>query len=150
MTARKDGSCLASWSKTGASTTWSSPSRTACRTTCGPASPTRWSGSRSGSIQRAEGSTARARNLLAGAIVAAAAIGACSYPTDESPYPGTCVTLHPVAFVPVAFSVGVPTDVVFRITFDDYPDPDTVRSSTILLTTGYYWVPGTYGVDLIG
>ena len=77
-------------------------------------------------------------------------IGACSYPTDESPYPGTCVPLHPVAFVPQAFSVGVPTDVVFRITFDDYPDPDTVRSSTLLLTTGYFWVPGTYGVDLIG
>ena len=52
--------------------------------------------------------------------------------------------------MPLAFSVEVPTDVVFRITFDDYPDPDTVRSSTLLLTTGYFWVPGTYGVDLIG
>jgi hypothetical protein len=44
----------------------------------------------------------------------------------------------------------VPTNVVFRITFDDYPDPDSVRSDSILLTTGYFWVPGTYGVDLIG
>jgi Bacterial Ig-like domain len=55
-----------------------------------------------------------------------------------------------VAFVPVTNSVAVPTDVTFRVTFDDYPDPDTVRSSTLLLTTGYFWVPGTYGVDLIG
>jgi hypothetical protein len=55
-----------------------------------------------------------------------------------------------VAFVPRPNQVGVPTDVVFRITFDDYPDPDTVRSDSILLTTGYFWVPGTYGVDLIG
>jgi hypothetical protein len=47
-------------------------------------------------------------------------------------------------------SVGVPTDITFRITFDDYPDPDTVRSDSLLLTTGYFWVPGTYGVDLIG
>jgi len=46
--------------------------------------------------------------------------------------------------------VAVPTDVTFRITFNDLPDPDTVRSGTILLTTGYFWVPGSYGVDLIG
>ena len=44
----------------------------------------------------------------------------------------------------------MPTDITFRITFDDYPDPDTVRSDSLLLTTGYFWVPGTYGVDLIG
>jgi hypothetical protein len=59
------------------------------------------------------------------------------------------VPLHPLTSVPVPNSVKVPTDVAFRITFDDYPDPDTVRSDTILLTTGYFWVPGSYGVDLI-
>ena len=53
-------------------------------------------------------------------------------------------------FVPQPNAVGVPIDVVFRITFDDYPDPDTVRSDSLLLTTGFFWVPGTYGVDLIG
>ena len=51
--------------------------------------------------------------------------------------------------VPLPNSTEVPTDVTFRITFNDLPDPDTVRSGTILLTTGYFWVPGTYGVDLI-
>jgi hypothetical protein len=55
-----------------------------------------------------------------------------------------------VRFVPQPNAVGVPIDVVFRITFDDYPDPDTVRSDSVLLTTGFFWVPGTYGVDLIG
>ena len=55
-----------------------------------------------------------------------------------------------MAFFPVTNSVAVPTDVVFRVTFDDYPDPDKVRSNSLLLTTGYFWVPGTYGVDLIG
>jgi hypothetical protein len=55
-----------------------------------------------------------------------------------------------VAYVPRPTAVGVPTDVVVRITFDDYPDPDTVRSDSLLLTTGFFWVPGTYGVDLIG
>ena len=55
-----------------------------------------------------------------------------------------------MAWVPRATAVGVPTDVVIRVTFNDYPDPDTVRSNSLLLTTGYFWVPGTYGVDLIG
>src|SRR4051812_7860925 len=141
MTARKDGSCLASWSKTEASTTWSSRSRTACRTTCGPASPKRWCASRSGSTRRAERVGAAALAVLA---------SACSYPTNTSPYPGDCTPLQPVAFVPAPNGVAVPTDVEFRITFNDYPDPDTVRSDSLLLTTGYFWVPGNYGVDLIG
>ena len=86
-------------------------------------------------------------------MVAAGALSAtfgCSYPTSESPYSGACARLLPVASVPAPNAVGVPTDVVFRITFNDYPDPDTVRSDSILLTTGFFWVPGTYGVDLIG
>jgi len=94
--------------------------------------------------------TARAsRSALVAALAALGALG-CSYPTGQSPYPGQCTALQPLAFVPAPNSVVVPTDVEFRITFNDYPDPDTVRSDTILLTTGYFWVPGNYGVDLIG
>ena len=51
--------------------------------------------------------------------------------------------------VPRPNSVAVPTDVTFRLTFDDYPDPDTVRSDSILLTSGFFWVPGSYGTDMI-
>jgi hypothetical protein len=83
-------------------------------------------------------------------LIIGALAPACSYPSSDTPYPGTCTPLHPVATVPLANAVGVPTDVTFRITFDGYPDPDTVRSNTVLLTTGYFWVPGSYGVDLIG
>jgi hypothetical protein len=79
----------------------------------------------------------------------ATAFASCSYPTNESPYPGECNPLHPIAFVPLPNSVGVPIDVTFRIKFDDYPDPDTVRSNSLLLTSGFFWVPGSYGVDLI-
>jgi hypothetical protein len=43
----------------------------------------------------------------------------------------------------------VPTDIPISVTFNDYPDPDGVRSGALLLTTGFFWVPGTYGVDLI-
>jgi len=78
------------------------------------------------------------------------ALPACSYPTGETPYPGECVPLHLTGSVPLPNGVAVPTDVTFRLTFDDYPDPDTVRSDSILLTSGFFWVPGSYGVDLIG
>lgn len=78
------------------------------------------------------------------------ALPACSYPTGETPYPGECVPLHLVGSVPLPNAVAAPTDVTFRLTFDDYPDPDTVRSDSILLTSGFFWVPGSYGVDLIG
>jgi hypothetical protein len=74
---------------------------------------------------------------------------ACSYPSGEGPDPGACVPLHLIGSVPLPNGVAVPTDVTFRLTFDDYPDPDTVRSDSILLTSGFFWVPGSYGVDLI-
>jgi len=106
--------------------------------------------SRSVYIARAEGSAARAVLIAALAAVIGALAPACSYPTAESPYPGQCFPLQPVAIVPAPNSVAVPTDVQFRITFNDYPDPDTVRSDSLLLTTGYFCVPGNYGADLIG
>src|SRR5436190_5010027 len=140
MTARKDGSCLASWWKTEASTTWSSRSRIACKTTCAAASLKKWCASRFASTARASGA----------ALALAALAPACSYPTNDSPYPGTCAPLEIVESVPMTGGADVPTDTVFRVTFNDYPDPDKVRSDSLLLTTGYFWVPGTYGVDLIG
>ena len=81
-------------------------------------------------------------------LLLAAAAASCSYTTDETPYPGECAPLHPVAWTPPGDSVGVPTDIVIRVKFDDYPDPDTVRSGGLLVTTGFFWVPGSYGVDL--
>jgi hypothetical protein len=83
-------------------------------------------------------------------VAAALAAGAgCSRPTDTSPYPGACSTLTPTVWVPASNSTGVPTDTTVRVTFDDYPDPDSVGSNTLLLTTGFFWVPGIYGVDLL-
>ena len=43
----------------------------------------------------------------------------------------------------------MPTDVIIKVKFNDYPDPDGVRSGALLLTTGFFWIPGTYGVELI-
>jgi hypothetical protein len=87
--------------------------------------------------------------LAAAAVMAIASATSCSYATDETPYPGACAPLHPIAWTPPGNSVDVPTDVIIRVKFDDYPDPDGVRSGALLLTTGFFWVPGTYGVELI-
>jgi hypothetical protein len=83
------------------------------------------------------------------AIATATAASGCSTPTDRTPYPGACWPLEPVQWTPAGSSVGVPTDTVVRVRFDDYPDPDTVGSDSLVLTTGFYWVPATHKVDLI-
>jgi hypothetical protein len=83
------------------------------------------------------------------AIAAATVSAGCSTPTAETPYPGACWPLQPVQWIPAGSSGGVPIDTVVRIRFDDYPDPDTVGSDSLTLTTGFYWVPGTHHVDLI-
>jgi hypothetical protein len=76
-------------------------------------------------------------------------LAGCSDPSDSTPFPGACGPLQPVAWTPQPSSLGVPTDTVISIVFDDYPDPDTVRSSTLLLGTGPFWIPGAYSVDLL-
>jgi hypothetical protein len=45
-------------------------------------------------------------------------------------------------------ALDVPVDVTIKVTFSDYPDPDTVGEPSMLLTTGVYRVPETYRVDL--
>jgi hypothetical protein len=49
---------------------------------------------------------------------------------------------------PAVESAGAPTDLVIGIRFSDYPDPDTVATTSLLLTTGVFRVPETYRVDL--
>jgi hypothetical protein len=112
-------------------------------------SPKRSSASRSGSTARASRRVAARAAILTLATLTPA-LPACSYPTGDTADRSECVPLHLVGSVPLPNSVAVPTDVTFRLTFDDYPDPDQVRSDSILLTSGYFWVPGSYGVDLIG
>ena len=51
--------------------------------------------------------------------------------------------------MPRRYSAGVADRRRHPLRFDDYPDPDARRSRCLLLTTGFFWVPGAYGVDLI-
>jgi hypothetical protein len=83
------------------------------------------------------------------ALVALIALVSCSKPEGTQPFPGMCGPLQALTWEPKAFAQQVPRDAVIRITFDDYPDPDTVGAADFLLTTGVYWHTGVYGVDLI-
>jgi len=49
---------------------------------------------------------------------------------------------------PSAESAGAPTNLVIGIELSDYPDPDSVGLSSLVLTTGVFRVPETYHVDL--
>jgi hypothetical protein len=81
---------------------------------------------------------------------AAALATACTAPSDTTPYPGTCAPLHPLAWFPAANSNDAPTNPILRVTFDDYPDPNTADGDGLSLSTAVYGIPGTYAVDLIG
>ena len=95
-----------------------------------------------------------AGDLVSAALVLAASLsaglGACSAPTEETPRPGTCDPFQIVNFSPGSGAVDVPPDVTVAVTFNDFPDPDTVDISTFRLFTGLFYHTGRYRVDLIG
>jgi hypothetical protein len=72
----------------------------------------------------------------------------CSYPTDVTPYPGLCPKMYVADWSPPEGAVDVPVDATIKVTFSDYPDPDTVGEPSMLLTTGVFRLPETYRVDL--
>ena len=84
------------------------------------------------------------------AALAAMGLGlaGCSYPTDTTPYPGVCVPMVITGSSPAVDSTGAPTNLVVKVRFADYPDPDTVETTSMLLTTSVFRVPETYRVDL--
>lgn len=84
----------------------------------------------------------------AGLALAGLVAAGCSYPTDTTPYPGVCVPMVVTGSSPAVDSVGAPTNLVVKVRFSDYPDPDTVETTSMLLTTGVFRVPETYRVDL--
>jgi hypothetical protein len=83
------------------------------------------------------------------AVALAAGLPACSDATDAQPYAGSCAPFAPVAWEPAADAKGVPRNPTLRVTFADYPDPDTVNVGSMILTTGVFWHPGTFAVDLL-
>ena len=87
----------------------------------------------------------------AAALLVAAALtttGCNSYPTDVTPYPGTCPKMYVADWSPAEGALDVPVDTTIKVTFSDYPDPDTVGEPSMLLTTGVFRLPETYRVDL--
>ncbi len=71
---------------------------------------------------------------LAGAWLAVTA--GCSYPSAQQPEPGTCAPLTVVSSTPLDGASGLPTDGSIRLDMSDFPDPDSVRLDTVLLSSG--------------
>ncbi len=90
--------------------------------------------------------TAKAEPFLLLLLLAAPA---CSQPTDVQPFPGHCGPFEVVRFVPAGLAQNVPTNTPIDLFFSDYPDPDTLGTPSLLLTTGVYYHVGTYSADLI-
>jgi hypothetical protein len=82
---------------------------------------------------------------LAGPLVAAG----CSQPTDAEPYQGDCPAFEALTWDPSPDAVDVPRNTALRITFSDYPDPDTLGAADLILWSGVFWHTGSYTVDLV-
>jgi len=89
----------------------------------------------------------RATLVLAGAALAASA--GCSYPSAQQPLPGACAPLTVVSSTPPDGYSGQPTDGSIRLDMSDFPDPDSVRLDTVLLSSGLYTRLGGFFVDFI-
>jgi hypothetical protein len=108
--------------------------------------------SRSACTARAEPARARAARACLVALTAGLTTAACSQPRDAQPYEGACEPLRVLAFNPLAGAQAVPRDTTISARFDDYPDPNTLGDAgdaSLLITTGVFYFPGVYAVDLI-
>jgi len=76
-------------------------------------------------------------------------LAACSEPTDVQPFPGQCAPFEIVAYTPRDMAQDVPTNTPVDLTFSAYPDPDSLSSQSLVLTTGVFWHTGAYSVDLL-
>lgn len=96
----------------------------------------------------------RLRRVRRAVVLAVISLGGlpgagCSQPTDVQPFPGGCISFEAVSWNPRSMAQNVPTNAAVKVTFADYPDPETVNASSLLLTTGIFWHTGIYRVDLL-
>jgi hypothetical protein len=104
--------------------------------------------------RRRAGTASAAQNLAQtkcalAALLLSVGLVACSFPTQEAPRVGTCDPFQIVNVHPGANATDVSPDVKVTVTFNDFPDPDSVDTSTLRLFTGLFYHTGRFGVDLI-
>ncbi len=87
--------------------------------------------------------------MAARRLVLAAALIGCSYPTDETPYPGQCAPFGLLSSRPAIGERDVPTNAVIELAFSDYPDSEIAGLETIVVTSGFFRKTGAYNVDLV-
>lgn len=82
------------------------------------------------------------------AALSVLALQSCSYPADPA-YPGGCVPLELLSSSPAANETAVATDAPIDLWYSDYPDPDTVGPTAVVLTSGLMRRVGSFRVDLL-
>jgi Big-like domain-containing protein len=87
--------------------------------------------------------------LATGGLLTGALLAGCSYPSAEQPFPGACAPLTVLSSMPDDDAGGVPTDAPISLAVSDFPDPDSVRLDTVLLSSGVYTRLGGFFVDFI-
>lgn len=86
--------------------------------------------------------------LVAGALLVGLPAG-CSYPSATQPLVGACAPLTVLSSIPGDDASSVPTDAPIELAVSDFPDPDSVRLDTVLLSSGVYTRLGGFFVDFI-
>jgi len=87
--------------------------------------------------------------LSATTVLLAGTLLGCSYPSAQQPLPGTCAPLTVVSSTPPDGARDLPTDGSIGLDMSDFPDPDSVRLDTVLLSSGVYTRLGGFVVDFI-
>jgi hypothetical protein len=98
---------------------------------------------------RASGDAAIVVASIVGVWACALSAAGCSTPTETQPFAGTCAPLRVLQWTPNGGALDVPRDTTIRLVLDDYPDPDTVDLGGFIVTTGVFYHPGVYAVDLL-
>jgi Bacterial Ig-like domain len=92
----------------------------------------------------------RATAIAAGAhLMTVGALAGCSQPNARQDFPGACTPFELVSSVPEDGSSDVPTDAPVSLTFTDFPDPETVTLTSVVLSSGIQTRLGTFRVDLL-
>jgi len=87
--------------------------------------------------------------LSATTVLLAGTLLGCSYPSAQQPLLGTCAPLTVVSSTPPDGARDLPTDGSIGLDMSDFPDPDSVRLDTVLLSSGVYTRLGGFVVDFI-
>src|SRR5882757_7871944 len=91
----------------------------------------------------------RLRATAAALLTLGAWVAGCSRPTARQQLPGTCTPFQLVSSSPEDGAQDLPLDTAIELRFSDFPEPETVDLSSVVLSSGVQTRLGLFRVDLI-